>query len=209
MKKTLLSIGLGWLAGNALLIAIGWGLYFTTSLYLPSGWKVSYNLGRYDEAGGAFEKTQVALIGLGALVAEEALYYNAFRDDQDNLLRGENGNYRLHFAPGELPDVDAFWSITMYGKDSFLVWNPINRYAIGNRTEGLHYNEDGSLDIYISHKEPAEGISNWLPAPKGEFSITLRAYLPSEQLLSGAWLPPGIERYDSNHIASQQLSKAQ
>ena len=194
MKKFFVSVGLGWIAGNLLLAAIGWTLFFTTASYLPKGWQVSYNLGKFDESSSVFEKTQVALIGLGALVAEEALYYTVFRDQEGKLLKGNKNTYSLHFDKEDLPDVDAFWSITMYGKDSFLVNNVINRYAIGDRTQGLVYNDDGSLDIIISNKRPAGKESNWLPAPKGEFSITLRAYLPNESLLKGRWMPPELQK---------------
>jgi len=194
MKNFFVSVGLGWIAGNALLAAIGLTLYLTTASYLPSGWQVSYGLGKFDESSGPLEKTQVALIGLGALVAEEALYYTIFRDNDDGMLKGDNGSYILHFDKEDLPDVNAFWSITMYGKDSFLINNVIGRYAIGDRTKGLRYNDDESLDIFVSNRRPDEGESNWLPSPKGEFSITLRAYLPREPLLDGSWIPPELKK---------------
>jgi len=54
--------------------------------------------------------------------------------------------------------------------------NPINRYAIGDRTPGLKYNADGSLDIYIQYENPGKDKeSNWLPAPADDkFSLLLR-----------------------------------
>ena len=47
-----------------------------------------------------------------------------------------------------LPPVNAFWSLTMYDAESYLVANAINRYALGDRS-GLTYDDDGSLTLYI------------------------------------------------------------
>ena len=53
----------------------------------------------------------------------------------------------------------------MYNSKSLFVDNPINRYSIGNYTEGLKNNADGSLDIYIQHATPGKDKdSKWLPA---------------------------------------------
>jgi len=66
---------------------------------------------------------------------------------------------------GMQPSVEAFWSITIYNAKNFLVDNPINRYAIGNRTPSLKTNKDGSLTIYIRKNSPADDKKvNWLPA---------------------------------------------
>ena len=42
----------------------------------------------------------------------------------------------------------------MYDTESYLVANPINRYALGDRS-GLNYADDGSLTIYIQSDSPA------------------------------------------------------
>ena len=59
----------------------------------------------------------------------------------------------------------------------------------------IKFNEDGSLNILIQH-EPATPESNWLPAPPGPFSLTMRLYLPGEGFLSGDWKIPGVVRQD-------------
>ena len=72
--------------------------------------------------------------------------------------------------------------------------NRIQRYAIGDRDE-LQFNKNGSLDIYIQHSSPGrEKESNWLPAPKGDFDLVLRAYWPVLEVLTGSWKPPAVER---------------
>lgn len=190
MKKNALAVGLGLVSGNIFIWLGGLMIYLSTSLIVPHHWQVSYNLGRYDKQNSFIERTQVALMGLGALVAEEALYYTIFRDEKGQMFDGNN-RYQIHFDAQQLPKVHAFWSLTMYNKSSFLIENPIQRFAIGDRSPQLQYNQDGSLDIYISSIQPANS-NNWLPAPNGEFSLTLRAYLPSEDLLLGDWLPPAV-----------------
>ena len=82
----------------------------------------------------------------------------------------------------------------MYNNSAFLVKNPINRFAIGDR-DNLQYNEDGSLDIWIQKEvpEPAKR-SNWLPAPNDKFMLTLRVYWPEELVLNGTWIAPAIQK---------------
>lgn len=155
-----------------------------------NGWAiVRKGIGRY----GIDYKTRafVAMIGLGALPPEEASYPNTFKDSNGDRLDG-NYRYRLHFAPGELPPAKAFWSITLYDRDGFMVDNKIQRYSIGDR-DNLHFNPDGSLDIFVQSLSH-ELSDNWLPAPNGEFSITMRVYLPSKQYLDGQWWPPSVQR---------------
>lgn len=54
----------------------------------------------------------------------------------------------------------------MYGIDHNFVDNPINKYAIVDRTPNIKKNEDGSFDIYIQHESPgAEREDNWLTLP--------------------------------------------
>lgn len=133
---------------------------------------------------------------IGTLGIEEAMYLFAECDDRGAPLSGKH-RYELEFAPARLPPVDAFWSITMYRvADRMLVENPIGRYAIGDRTKGLEYGPDGSLRIAIQHAQPATGASNWLPAPRENFCLTLRAYQPRGQLLDGTYRLSAVRRLD-------------
>lgn len=99
-------------------------------------------------------------------------------------------------ADAPLP-VDSFWSLSLYEATDdgqfFFTDNPLNRYAIGDRTPGLKTNPDGSLDIWIGHQSPgAELEANWLPAPAGPFALFLRAYLPKPALLNGVYRAPPV-----------------
>lgn len=134
----------------------------------------------------------IALIGLGANLNADASYPNCQMDESGAKLDGSK-KYTLHFEKGQTPPANAFWSLTMYGPDELLVDNPINRYTIGDRSD-LKYNADGSLDIYIQHERPSKDKEpNWLPAPSGAFSVTMRLYWPKEEFLNGTWKIPGIK----------------
>lgn len=138
----------------------------------------------------------VALSGLAALPPAEAMYLQPAPAQGGRMIDGP-GPWRLHFPAGRLPPVDAFWSLTMYEATPdgqfFLVDNPIRRYSIGDRTPGLKSNADGSLTIWIARQDPGGDRSpNWLPAPaSGPFSLSLRAYLPKQEMRDGRYrLPP-------------------
>jgi hypothetical protein len=71
--------------------------------------------------------------------------------------------------------------------------NSINRYVISSATEGLKYNEDGSLDIYIQKEKPsADKESNWLPAYNGKFSLQARLYWPEPASLDPLYVLPKV-----------------
>jgi hypothetical protein len=130
--------------------------------------------------------------GKGTHLSADAVYWGTRQGGMGDWLSGTN-RYRLRFLAGEHPPVDAFWSLTLYDKDYVLFDNPIDRYAILDRTEGLQLQPDGSLEILIQAEEPAAGSSNWLPAPRGEFQLTFRAYQPREAILDGSYVPPPAE----------------
>jgi hypothetical protein len=150
-------------------------------------------LGIWGQDYGA--RAVVARTGLAALPRDEAMYMRPAGSDGNALYDGRK-MWQIHFAPGQLPPVSGFWSLTMYERtsdgQSFFTENALKRYAIGNRTPGLKTNDDGTLDLWIGHDDPGpERQANWLPAPAGAFTMTLRAYLPARSLLNGDYkLPP-------------------
>lgn len=158
------------------------------------GWRVpDPNTGRLglDPLRHAVQQiTQV-----GSLPAKEAMYFVAVRDQSGALLNGAH-RYSLTFPPNGLPPVrkGGFWSLTMYHADSGrLVDNPINRYVIRPDTPGLTRSPDGSLTITLAAKRPTDTPEgNWLPAPDGDFVVTLRTYLPEVAIRNGVWFPPVV-----------------
>lgn len=124
----------------------------------------------------------------------ESIYPAAITDDRGEALTGQR-SYRIRFAPGGLPPVDAFWSLTAYDRaTSQLVPNAIARYSIGDRTAGLVRDADGGLTLRLSATPPPEGTGNWLPVPPASFHLVLRLYLPQAAALDGDYAPPPVER---------------
>lgn len=76
-----------------------------------NGWLYAIPTGVYGT--NYLFRAAVTQIGLGANIAQEALYPIAFTDSQGKPLTGTT-NYIIHFNPGQTPPVNAFWSITMY-----------------------------------------------------------------------------------------------
>jgi hypothetical protein len=155
-----------------------------------NGWTTRLDIGTYTDP---LTRAVVARFGWGANVPQEAVYSSATVDSTGQALNGTH-TYVMHFAPGSLPPVKAFWSLTLYGPDHFLVTNNLQRYAISDRTPGIVRGADGSLDLYVGHDAPPGHESNWLPAPAGAFQLTLRMYLPESPILNGTYRLPPLRR---------------
>lgn len=141
-------------------------------------------------------RARVARGYIGALGNEEAMYIMAETDAEGKVLDGRH-HYLLRFAPDALPQVAAFWSLTMYRKaDYLLVDNPIQRYSIGDRTPGLRWDADGGLSIALGALPPADDQANWLPAPPEAFYLALRLYLPGAVHVERRFAYPAIRRVD-------------
>jgi len=49
--------------------------------------------------------------------------------------------------------------------------------------------------LYFQNENPGkEKETNWLPAPKGAFNLTMRLYAPKSEALTGKRNPPPIMR---------------
>ena len=129
-----------------------------------------------------------ATIGLWANTPAEASYVIAANDAAGRPLSGRH-RYALRFTSP--PPVKAFWSLTMYDRDLLLHANPQHRYAIGDRTAKLR-RRHGALTLRLQHARPHRDPGNWLPSPRGRFTVALRLYVPKRAALRGHWRPPGI-----------------
>ena len=157
-----------------------------------NGWQLNTDsIGVYGNY--YLKRAIVAMVGLGANLPEDAVYPLNLADGEGRPLDGSH-RYRLSFRIEELPPADAFWSVTLYDKDGFPVANALDRHALGDR-DALQMNADGSIDLHIRADSPGTGKeANWLPAPKGPFTLTLRIYAPRRTALTGEWAPPPVTR---------------
>jgi hypothetical protein len=139
------------------------------------------------------KRAMVAQLGLGANLPEDAIYPLNLADSEGKPLDGAN-DYTIHFDKGQIPPVQAFWSITLYDNAGFQVANPINRFAVSSWMP-FAFNADGSLDLYFQNASPGAGKeANWLPAPKGPYNLTMRLYAPKSDALTGKWNPPPVTK---------------
>jgi hypothetical protein len=128
---------------------------------------------------------------------QEAMYPVYTVDADGQKLDAAQNRYTLRFARGQLPPVNAFWSLTMYElPSSLLVANPLNRYLINSSMlPELKRDSDGGLTLYIQHDSPGKDKeSNWLPAPSGPFLMFMRLFWPKPEALEGKWKRPLLQR---------------
>lgn len=138
-------------------------------------WVTSQNFGSSEASDR--ERAIVALRGLMALTAREAVYFNASMDSQGRTL---DGGCRYQVAGPPL--AARWWSVTAYGTDSHLISNPDNAYSVGG---------DGG-DPVLALTGPETGGEGIVTRAGEAFELTLRAYGPGAGLADGEL--PVIER---------------
>ncbi len=176
--------------------------------FLASGFKNinGWNVGAFFGDQGFYKanwlmRAGAAKGGLYGNNAEEAMYPYTRVDANGETLDASKHNYTITFAAGQLPPVNAFWSVTMYdGKSQLLIKNPINRYLINSpMLSKMKRNANGSLTLYIQKDSPGKAKeANWLPAPNDTIYMVMRLYWPKDTPPSilppgeGTWKPPAL-----------------
>ena len=176
--------------------------YLASGMKDVNGWKVGSVFGdRAFYNGDWLKRAAAAKGGIYGNDAIEAMYPMARVDATGETLDASKHNYTLTFPAGQLPPVNAFWSVTMYdGKTQLLIENPINRYLINSpMLSAMKKNRDGSLTLYIQKDSPGKAKeANWLPAPNGTIYLVMRLYWPKDTPPSilppgeGTWKPPAV-----------------
>jgi hypothetical protein len=155
-----------------------------------NGWSVATNLGSYGTDYPL--RANTARVLFGANLAEDTLYPTI--NNLDAEANGVPRRARIRFEAGQLPPVDAFWSLTAYGPDEYFIDNPANLYAVGHQIP-LVPGPDGAVEIALQNVQPGPEvpIGNWLPIPaSGTFSVIMRLYAPRDAVLGGTWQPPPL-----------------
>ena len=148
-------------------------------------------------AGDALTRAARAYAGLGAPLAEDLIALECAHDAVGRPLTGPHA-YRLHLPKNGLPPVHGFWRFSTRPGDG-----PGPRSGLGSRSD-LALNPDGSLDLVLQPDPPGlEWTSNWLPTPRGAWSLILRLYYPHSSVVSGAWRMPPIERIGAGAMAER------
>jgi hypothetical protein len=127
---------------------------------------------------------------MGAPAPEDLLVLYCHVDSEGRPLNGQHG-YRLHIRADAMPPARAFWWLhTDPG--------PPHGYlrGVGDRSQ-LATDPDGSVEIFIQATPPApERLTNWLPCPRGDFSVHLALHLPMAWALNRAWRMPALELFE-------------
>lgn len=112
---------------------------------------------------------------------------NAIYPTLGSTVLSLTGNESYIFTFSGKPPVasDGFWSLTMYDDTGYLVANPQNTYAVGDRSNITFTNgdlvyaanaSDGAFQVLVQDANvipPSNWTANWLPAPAGGGSFTI------------------------------------
>ena len=136
-------------------------------------WSANTDQGTADAS--ALTRARVALFGLLALPATEAMYFIARTDSEGKPL---DGRCTYTVSGGEL---DArWWSITLYKGEGWLVKNTANRWSVGGNAPERDVNGNWSFTV---SPQSVDGV--WLPTGRTpQFDLTLRTYHPQSALLN-------------------------
>ena len=175
--------------------------YHQVGVDAGNGWQRQENGGQWGTDW--FGRAQAAIIYIYVNDFHEAIYFIRGTDSKGELLEGRY-RYTITFPHKMLPPVDrsrgGFWSLTMYDKDYYMLPDsPNGRTNIGTVNLDAHelvFFRDGSLTLTLSSEEPEseQEKMNWLPAPKDQFALIVRTYVPTESLLDGTYKLPNVER---------------
>ncbi len=160
---------------------------------LPHHWSTISN----ESAFGTdyFTRTAVAKSNIMVNSPDETKYFYQDLDVSGARLNSAN-RYTVTFGKDGTPPVNGFWSLSIYNENHFFVSNPISRFSVGTKNKDLKSAGDGSLTVYVQPDAPTDAVqrANWLPAPKGNFSLYIRAYWPKAAATDGSWTPPPVQK---------------
>jgi hypothetical protein len=89
-----------------------------------------------------------------------------------------------HRATYQVPENDAFWSITVYGSDGFMKSddNIVN-------SSNVELSADGTFDVYFGPRDTCSEVSNRLDVTEG-WNFLMWIYRPGRSVLDAAYSLP-------------------
>lgn len=193
-----------------------------TNITTSTGWVVSTTAGSYsNNYQGWLNAAVTAKVGLGANLATDATYPQTTVDSNGNALNGNN-QYTMTFAPGQMPPVEGFWSLTVYDLAGNVVSNTGNTYYGDNvfsissmqmiNVLGSSYDAT-SVSLLLQSEAPTDSalMPYWLPTPAGQdFELILRMYFPdgttsTSSILNGTYTVPGVDLVPEPSVSSLLL----
>ena len=128
-----------------------------------------------DLAENDLQRAFIGRIGLFALQDREAIYFIANQDNEGKPLNA-NSQYLIE---GQTLDA-AYWSITLYGEDHFLIPNQEKRFSYNQ--VNVQYN-DSLKGQYRIQLGGAKTMENFLPMRGDQqVNLLLRLYQPSPKV---------------------------
>jgi len=135
-------------------------------------WETGKSFGTLDAS--PLTRAKVALSGLLALPAKEAMYFTAQNDSDGRAL---DGRCTYDVRGGRLDG--RWWSVTLYEGEGWLVKNAANRWSIP--ASAVSTDAQGRWSFTVS---PEAQSGSWLPTGSVEaFDLTLRLYHPSADII--------------------------
>lgn len=144
-----------------------------------SSWK-----GMMGPRGRVNEKTRhiAAAAAWGLLPEWDAVYLN---------YSGNHDPEICHQATYQVPENDAFWSITVYGKDGFMKSdnNIVN-------SSNVVLNADGTFTLQFGSEDACGNVPNRLDVDEG-WNFLMRIYRPGRSVLDGTYKLPEAKPKDN------------
>jgi hypothetical protein len=119
-------------------------------------------------------------------------YLIAYVDADKNPFDGAK-TYRLHIPAN--PPVANFWAVTVYDPQTRSMLQNSQQFPnVGDQTEGIRQNDDGSFTIYFGPQAPKGYENNWIETIPGKsWFVIIRMYAPLRPWIDQTWRPGEIE----------------
>jgi hypothetical protein len=149
-----------------------------------------------DERGIWFYEAVTTSKGMvNPSVGAGQIYMTTKRDSDGNTFRADR-TYRLRI-PADVP-VEQFWALTLYSENTRRPYDnggtELRSANLDSRMEGLQYNEDGSVDLYVGAEAPAGMESNFMKTVGEDgWFVYFRLYAPGQAFFDKTFSMPDFE----------------